>query len=71
MQLRNALKYFAFVFIQISFLKTFIFFQKKINTNNRELKEVLNERYKKIKRLGAGAQGTVYEVEDLKENRMK
>ena len=63
-----------FVFIshsRISFLKTFLFFQKKINTNNRELKEVLNDRYKKIKRLGAGAQGTVYQVEDLKENRIK
>ena len=33
-----------------------------------ELKEVLNDRYKKIKKLGAGAQGTVYEVEDLNEN---
>jgi hypothetical protein len=53
------------------FLKLFLFFQKKININNRELKELLNDRFKKIKRLGAGAQGTVYQVEDLKENGIK
>jgi hypothetical protein len=31
----------------------------------------LNGRYKKVKKLGAGAQGTVYEVEDLNENNKK
>ena len=33
--------------------------------------EVLNEKYKKVKKLGSGAQGTVYEIEDLQENRKK
>jgi serine/threonine protein kinase len=51
--------------------KSCLFFQKKINTNNIKSKEVLNGRYEKIKKLGAGAQGTVYEVEDLNENRKK
>ena len=44
---------------------------KKIAINNKELKEVLNEKYKKVRKLGSGAQGTVYEIEDLQENRKK
>jgi hypothetical protein len=31
----------------------------------------MNGRYKKIKKLGSGAQGTVFEVEDMTENNMK
>ncbi len=31
----------------------------------------MNGRYKKLKKLGSGAQGTVYEVEDLNENNKK
>ena len=47
------------------------YFQKKIAINNKELKEVLNEKYKKTKMIGSGAQGTVYEVEDLNEDRKR
>ncbi len=65
--------YFIFPFIkfwEIRFLEIFKnYFKKKIDLNNKELKEVLDGRYKKIKKLGCGAQGTVYEIEDLKENR--
>jgi hypothetical protein len=46
-------------------------FHKKIDSNNKELEEVLYNRYKAVKKLGEGAQGTVYEVEDLNENRKK
>jgi hypothetical protein len=65
---------FYFAFYQILrnsfFQEIFInYFQKKITINNRESKEILNEKYKKLKKLGSGAQGTVYEIEDLKENR--
>ena len=42
---------------------------KKININNQQLEGVFNSRYRKIKKLGEGAQGTVFEVEDLTENR--
>jgi hypothetical protein len=35
------------------------------------LQGVFKSRYKKIKKLGEGAQGTVYEVEDLNENNEK
>jgi hypothetical protein len=31
----------------------------------------MNKRYRKIKKLGEGAQGTVFEVEDLQENNRK
>ena len=43
--------------------------KKKININNQQLEGVFNSRYRKIKKLGEGAQGTVFEVEDLTENR--
>ncbi len=59
-------------FWEIRFLEIFKnYFKKKIDLNNRELKEVLNGRYRKIKKLGAGAQGTVYEIEDLNQNLIK
>ena len=32
---------------------------------------MFNNRYKMVKKLGEGAQGTVYEVEDLTENRIR
>ena len=32
---------------------------------------MFNNRYKMIKKLGEGAQGTVFEVEDLQENNTK
>jgi hypothetical protein len=35
------------------------------------LEGVLNDRYRKIKKLGDGAQATVFEVEDIKENNKK
>jgi serine/threonine protein kinase len=38
---------------------------------NKELEGVFNSRYKMVKKLGEGAQGTVYAVEDLNENNRK
>jgi serine/threonine protein kinase len=35
------------------------------------LEGAFNKRYKKIKKIGDGSQGTVFEVEDLKENNIK
>jgi serine/threonine protein kinase len=32
---------------------------------------VFNKRYKKLRKLGEGAQGTVFSVEDLQENNKK
>ena len=64
-----------FCFLLINFLiffcKSLIFLPKKIDINNKELEGVLNERYKMVKKLGEGAQGTVYEVEDLNEDRKR
>ena len=45
--------------------------QKEIAINSKELEGVFNSRYKKIKKLGEGEQGTVFAVEDLNENRIK
>ena len=45
--------------------------KKKLDNKSKELEGVFNNRYKMVKRLGAGAQGTVYEVEDLQESRMR
>jgi len=42
-----------------------------LDNKNKELEGMFNNRYKMIKKLGEGAQGTVYEVEDLKENRIR
>ena len=64
----------CFIFGNLFFkknLKKTIISKKKIAINNKELKEVLNDKYKKVKKLGSGAQGTVYEIEDLQENRKK
>jgi hypothetical protein len=64
----------CFIFGNLFFkknLKKKIISKKKIAINNKELKEVLNEKYKKVRKLGSGAQGTVYEIEDLQENRKK
>ena len=47
------------------------YFYKNIDSNNKELEGVLNNRYKAVKTIGAGAQGTVYEVEDLTEDRKR
>lgn len=45
-----------FLCLEIGFLKKKNHFPKqKIATNNKELKEVLNEKYKKVKKLGSGA----------------
>ena len=46
-------------------------FQKKLDNKNKQLQGVFNSRYRKIKKLGESAQGTVYEVEDLNENQTK
>jgi hypothetical protein len=42
-----------------------------LGNKNKELEGVFNNRYKMVKILGEGAQGTVYEVEDLNENRKR
>ena len=66
--------FYNFIFGNLFFkknLKKKIISKKKIAINNKELKEVLNEKYKKVRKLGSGAQGTVYEIEDLQENRKK
>ncbi len=65
--------FYLFSHFRNSFFKKFFinFFTKKIAINNKELKEILNEKYKKIKKIGSGAQGTVYEIEDLSEDRKK
>ena len=40
-----------------------------MNKNNENLEGILNGRYKKIKIIGKGSQGTVFEVEDTNETR--
>jgi hypothetical protein len=42
-----------------------------LDKNNKKLEGVFNKRYRKIKKLGEGAQGTVFEVEDMNENNKK
>jgi hypothetical protein len=42
-----------------------------LDNKNKELEGVFNNRYKMIKKLGEGAQGTVYDVEDLNEDRIR
>ncbi len=64
--------YLYFSHLKKSFFVNILFyFQKKIDTDNKELEGVFNKRYKMIKKLGEGAQGTVFEVEDLNENNKK
>ena len=53
------------------FSNIWYYFLKKIDLNNKQLEGVFNKRYKKIKKLGEGAQGTVFEVEDLNESKKK
>jgi hypothetical protein len=48
-----------------------LFPKKKIDNNNKQLDGAFNNRYKMVEKLGSGAQGTVYEVEDLNENGKK
>jgi len=42
-----------------------------LDKKNKELEGVFNNRYKMVKKLGEGAQGTVYEVEDLAKDRLR
>jgi hypothetical protein len=42
-----------------------------LDNKDKVLEGVMNKRYRKIKKLGEGAQGTVFEVEDLQENNRK
>jgi serine/threonine protein kinase len=42
-----------------------------LDNKNKVLEEDYNNRYKAVKKLGEGAQGTVYEVEDLNENQKR
>ena len=53
------------------FVNLLYYYKKTIDSNNKELEGVLNNRYKAVKTIGAGAQGTVYEVEDLAEDRKR
>ena len=74
MLLRNAQKYFVFLFItflNFSLRLLIINLKQKLNNKNKGLEGVFNNRYKMVKKLGEGAQGTVYEVEDLTENRKR
>ena len=74
MLLRNAQKYFVFLFIKFlnfSLRLLIINLKQKLNNKNKGLEGVFNNRYKMVKKLGEGAQGTVYEVEDLTENRKR
>ena len=48
-----------------------LYFQQKFDNKDKVLEGVMNKRYRKIKKLGEGAQGTVFEVEDLQENNRK
>ena len=66
---RSKIFYLIYHILKIPFL--FFIFQKKIDSNNRVLEGVFNKRYKKIKKLGEGAQGIVFSVEDLQENNTK
>ncbi len=64
-----------FIFHFITFENCFklikLFPKKKIDNNNKQLEGAFNNRYKMVKKLGSGAQGTVYEVEDLNGNGKK
>ena len=53
------------------FFNLLYYYKKTIDSNNKELEGLLNNRYKAVKTIGAGAQGTVYEVEDLTEDRKR
>ena len=64
--------FFTFYHIRFNRFKLIKFFpKKKINNNNKQLEGTFNNRYKMVEELGSGAQGTVYEVEDLNENGKK
>ncbi len=75
--IKNCLEVFFFYFclsrFKISLLKILINInlKKKLDSKNKELDGVFNNRYKMIKKLGEGAQGTVYEIEDLAEDRKR
>ena len=45
--------------------------KKKFDNNNKKLEGIMNNRYKRIKKLGDGSQGTVFEVEDINESNLK
>ena len=49
----------------------YVLFLQILDNNNKKLDGAFNNRYKKIKQIGKGSQGVVYEVEDLKENNKK
>ena len=53
------------------FIILYSYFQQKIEGNNKKLEGLFNDRYRKIRKLGEGAQGTVFAVEDTKENNTK
>ena len=51
--------------------KFFFFFIQTFKLKSTIKEETLNGRYKKLAKLGTGSQGTVYKVQDLKdENKM-
>ena len=60
-----------FLFIKFNFKILYYYFQQKIEGNNKKLEGLFNDRYRKIRKLGEGAQGTVFAVEDTKENNTK
>ena len=69
---RSIFFHFSFYYIWLNRFKLIkLFPKKKINNNNKQLEGAFNNRYKMVEKLGSGAQGTVYEVEDLNENGKK
>ncbi len=62
---------FIFFIYCVCLFYEYYFSEKTLDNKNKEIKTILNEKYKKLRILGSGSQGKVFEVEDVKDNRKK